>query len=698
MSDMITLTVDGTEVEVEEGSTVLQACEAAGKEVPRFCYHERLSIAGNCRMCLVEMERAPKPVASCAMPAGNGMVIKTDTPLVKKAREGVMEFMLINHPLDCPICDQGGECDLQDQAMGYGVADSRYQEEKRAVENKNMGPLISTIMTRCIHCTRCVRFATEVAGVPELGAIGRGESMEITTYLEKSMASELSGNVVDLCPVGALTSLPYAYKARSWELTHTSSIDVMDALGSHIRVDTRGNEVMRVLPRINDDINEEWISDKTRHHIDGLMRQRIDRPYMRGTNGRLAEASWDDVFAAIAKVVKKTKPQETAALAGDLADAESMFALKILMENLGVPHMDCRQDGAIIGQQGQGGYLFNSTIAGCDDADVIFLIGANPRHEAAVMNARIRQNWLNSNLKVYRLGAAVDLTYPVTELGDDVSVLDELANKGGAVITALKRAKRPMIILGASACNRKDSAGILAAISAIAKTVDLVTPEWNGFNILHTAAARVAGLMMEFLPAKGGKSTADICSGLENGAVKLLFNLGADELDLSQRDSKSTIIYIGSHGDRGASQADIVLPGAAWSEKDGIYVNMEGRVQHGQRASFPPGDAREDWAILRALSAVLGKTLAFDDQASLRDALSAAYPAFAVVDQPQPARPKKLGRKQAISNEPLDVAIGSGAVTADRNFYMTCPISRASVTMAECVKASDQNDEAKAAE
>ena len=695
---MITLTVDGTEVEVEEGSTVLQACEAAGKEVPRFCYHERLSIAGNCRMCLVEMERAPKPVASCAMPAGNGMVIKTDTPLVKKAREGVMEFMLINHPLDCPICDQGGECDLQDQAMGYGVADSRYQEEKRAVENKNMGPLISTIMTRCIHCTRCVRFATEVAGVPELGAIGRGESMEITTYLEKSMASELSGNVVDLCPVGALTSLPYAYKARSWELTHTSSIDVMDAMGSHIRVDTRGNEVMRVLPRINDDINEEWISDKTRHHIDGLMRQRIDRPYMRGTNGRLAEASWDDVFAAIAKVVKKTKPQDTAALAGDLADAESMFALKNLMENLGVLHMDCRQDGAIIGQQGQGGYLFNSTIAGCDDADVIFLIGANPRHEAAVMNARIRQNWLHSNLKVFRLGAAVDLTYPVTELGDDVSVLDELANKGGAVITALKRAKRPMIILGASACNRKDSAGILAAISTIAKTVDLVTPEWNGFNILHTAAARVAGLMMEFLPAKGGKSTADICSGLENDAVKLLFNLGADELDLSQRDSKSTIIYIGSHGDRGASQADIVLPGAAWSEKDGIYVNMEGRVQHGQRASFPPGDAREDWAILRALSAVLGKTLAFDDQASLRDALSAAYPAFSVVDQSQSARPNKLGRKQAISNVPLDVAIGSGAVTADRNFYMTCPISRASVTMAECVKAIDQNDEAKAAE
>ncbi|MGB2166854.1 MAG: NADH-quinone oxidoreductase subunit NuoG [Candidatus Puniceispirillales bacterium] len=697
---MITLTVDGKEVEVEEGSTVLQACEAAGKEVPRFCYHERLSIAGNCRMCLVEMERSPKPVASCAMPAGNGMVIKTDTPLVKKAREGVMEFMLINHPLDCPICDQGGECDLQDQAMGYGHADSRYQEEKRAVENKNMGPLISTIMTRCIHCTRCVRFATEVAGVPELGAIGRGEGMEITTYLEKSLASELSGNVVDLCPVGALTSRPYAYKARSWELTHTSSIDVMDAVGSHIRVDTRGNEVMRILPRINDDINEEWISDKTRHHIDGLMRQRIDRPYMRGANGRLAEASWDDVFTAIHKVVKKTKPQETAALAGDLADAESMFALKSLMEALSSPHMDCRQDGSVIGQQGQGGYLFNSTIAGLDDADVIFLIGANPRHEAAVLNARIRQNWLNSNLKIFRLGAPVDLTYPVTELGDDASILEQLASKGGPVVTALKRAKRPMIILGASACNRKDSAGILAAISDIAKTVGLISPEWNGFNILHHAAARVAGLMMEFLPASGGKSTTEICSALEKGTIKLVFNLGADEVDLSQRDSKSTIIYIGSHGDRGASQADIVLPGAAWSEKDGIYANMEGRVQHAQKAAFPPGDAREDWAILRALSAVLNKTLPFDDLDGLREKLCQAYPVFANVDCPQPARPKKLGRKQMITALPMECAIGSvsGAALSSRNFYMTCPISRASVTMAECVKAFDQNDETKAAE
>ena len=697
---MITLTVDGNEVEVEEGSTVLQACEAAGKEVPRFCYHDRLSIAGNCRMCLVEMERSPKPVASCAMPAGNGMVIKTDTPLVKKAREGVMEFMLINHPLDCPICDQGGECDLQDQAMGYGLADSRYQEEKRAVENKNMGPLISTIMTRCIHCTRCVRFATEVAGVPELGAIGRGEAMEITTYLEKALASELSGNVVDLCPVGALTSLPYAYKARSWELSHTSTIDVMDAVGSHIRVDTRGNEVMRVLPRINDDINEEWISDKTRHHIDGLASQRIDRPYMRGASGRLAEANWDDVFAAIAKAVKKAQPDEIAALAGDLADAEAMFALKTLMDTLGSPHMDCRQDGSVIGKQGQGGYLFNSTIAGLDEADAIFLIGANPRHEAAVMNARIRQNWLNSKLGIFRLGEAVDLTYPVTELGTDASVLENLVSKGGPVISALKRAKRPMIILGAGALNRKDSAGILSSVSMIAKTVNLVTPEWNGFNVLHTAASRVAGLMMAFLPAKGGKATADIMKAMEKGDIKLLFNLGADELDFSKRDSKTTMIYIGSHGDHGAEQADIVLPGAAWSEKDAIYVNMEGRVQHAQKANFPPGDAREDWAILRALSAVLGKTLGFDNLDALRAALISAYPVFGNVDTAQPARPKVLGRKQAISDLPLTTAITSanGGSDNSRNFYMTCSISRASVTMAECVKAFEANNDVKAAE
>jgi NADH-quinone oxidoreductase subunit G len=692
---MITLTIDGIEVEVEEGASVLQACEAAGKEVPRFCYHERLSIAGNCRMCLVEMERSPKPVASCAMPAGNGMVIKTDTPLVKKAREGVMEFMLINHPLDCPICDQGGECDLQDQAMGYGMGESRYQEPKRAVENKEMGPLISTIMTRCIHCTRCVRFATEVAGVPELGAIGRGETMEITTYLEKALASELSGNVVDLCPVGALTSRPYAFQARSWELSHTSSIDVMDALGSHIRVDSRGNQVMRVLPRNNDDINEEWISDKTRHAIDGLRTQRLDRPYLRNAKGRLEEASWDEVFTAIKKAMGKAKPDEIAAMAGDLCDAESMYALSALMDKLGSPHKDCRQDGSVIGQQGAGGYLFNSGIAGIDEADVILLIGANPRHEAAVMNARIRQNYFNRDVKVFRLGTEVDLTYPVTELGDDARVLENLVDKGGPVVTALKRAKRPMVILGQAALRRKDSMGLLDLVGQLAKQVDLITSGWNGFNVLHTAAARVAGLMLDFLPGKGGKSTADIVAGLEKGSIKVLYNLGGDTVDLGQRAAKSFVIYQGSHGDRGASQADVVLPGAAWSEKDGIYVNTEGRVQHASRVTFPPGDAREDWAIIRALSAAIGQTLDFDDMTALRQAMIAAVPALGVTDQPQSAKLNKIGRHQAMTTLPMGHAIGPGSGVS---FYMTCPISRASVTMAECVKAFEQNDTAEAAE
>jgi len=692
---MITLTIDGIEVEVEEGASVLQACEAAGKEVPRFCYHERLSIAGNCRMCLVEMERSPKPVASCAMPAGNGMVIKTDTLMVKKAREGVMEFMLINHPLDCPICDQGGECDLQDQAMGYGMADSRYQEPKRAVENKEMGPLISTIMTRCIHCTRCVRFATEVAGVPELGAIGRGETMEITTYLEKALASELSGNVVDLCPVGALTSRPYAFQARSWELSHTSSIDVMDALGSHIRVDSRGNQVMRVLPRNNDDVNEEWISDKTRHAIDGLRTPRIDRPYLRNAKGRLEEASWDEAFTAIKKAIGKAKPDEIASIAGDLCDAEAMFALSQLMDKIGSPHKDCRQDGSVVGQQGEGSYLFNSSIAGIDDADVIFLIGANPRHEAAVMNARIRQNYFNRDVKIFRLGAEVDLTYPVTELGDDARLLEKLVDKGGPVVTALKRAKRPMIILGQAALRRKDSMGLLDLVGQLAKQVDLVKKDWNGFNVLHTAAARVAGLMLNFLPGKGGKPTMEIIAGLEKGNIKVLYNLGADEVDLSQRADKSFVIYQGSHGDRGASQADVVLPGAAWSEKDGIYVNTEGRVQYASRVTFPPGDAREDWAIIRALSAAIGQTLGYDDLSSLRQTMTAAVPTLAVTDQPQSAKLGKIGRRQAITASPMGHAIGAGSGVS---FYMTCPISRASVTMAECVKAFELNDKAEAAE
>ena len=685
---MITLTVDGVEVEVEDGATVLQACEAAGKEVPRFCYHERLSIAGNCRMCLVEMERAPKPIASCAMPAGNGMVIKTDTPVVKKAREGVMEFMLINHPLDCPICDQGGECDLQDQAMGYGTAESRYLEPKRAVENKNMGPLISTIMTRCIHCTRCVRFSTEVAGVNDMGAIGRGESMEITTYLEKALASELSGNVVDLCPVGALTNRPYAFNARSWELSHTESFDAMDAVGSAIRIDTRGNEVMRVLPRVNDDVNEEWISDKTRHAIDGLKRQRIDRPYLRQRNGRLAEATWEEAFKAIQTKVKKAKPDAIGAIMGDQCDAESMFALKSLMENLGSGNIDCRQDGSVLGGQGRGGYIFNSGFNGLEETDYVLLVGSNPRHEAAVINARLRRRWLNDGLEVARIGAPVDLTYAVKELGEDPSILMAIDGGKSPVLTKLKKAKKPMIIMGQGALNRADSSAILGAVSRIAKDTGVVTASWNGFNILHTAAGRVAGLDMGAIPAKGGKDTSAMLKAAKSGDLDVLYLLAADECDLSGISDKTFVIYQGSHGDAGARIADVVLPGAAWCEKDAIFVNSEGRVQYANRATFPPGDAREDWSIIRALSAVLDVTLGFDDHSQLRAALINAAPVFGLADALTETSFKAVGGKGQIKSSPLQYAMGEGT---DTSFYMTCPISRSSVTMADCIEAFENN-------
>ena len=685
---MITLTVDGVEVEVEDGATVLQACEAAGKEVPRFCYHERLSIAGNCRMCLVEMERAPKPIASCAMPAGNGMVIKTDTPVVKKAREGVMEFMLINHPLDCPICDQGGECDLQDQAMGYGTAESRYLEPKRAVENKNMGPLISTIMTRCIHCTRCVRFSTEVAGVNDMGAIGRGESMEITTYLEKALGSELSGNVVDLCPVGALTNRPYAFNARSWELSHTESFDAMDAVGSAIRIDTRGNEVMRVLPRVNDDVNEEWISDKTRHAIDGLKRQRIDRPYLRQRNGRLAECSWEDAFKAIQTKIKKAKPDAIGAIMGDQCDAESMFALKSLMENLGSANIDCRQDGSVLGGQGRGGYIFNSGFNGLEETDYVLLVGSNPRHEAAVVNARLRRRWLNDGLEVARIGAVVDLTYPVKELGDDSSLLMAMEDGKSPALSKLKKAKKPMIIIGQGALNRADSSAILGALSRIAKDAGVVTATWNGFNVLHTAAGRVAGLDMGAIPARGGKDTAAMLKAAKSGDMDVLYLLAADECDLTGISDKTFVIYQGSHGDAGARIADVVLPGAAWCEKDAIFVNSEGRVQYASRATFPPGDAREDWSIIRALSAVLDVTLGFDDHSQLRSALINAAPVFGIADELTETAFKAVGGKGQIKSTALQYAMGEGTETS---FYMTCPISRSSVTMAECIEAFEQN-------
>ena len=683
------LTVNGIEVEVEDGASVLQACEEAGYEIPRFCYHERLSIAGNCRMCLVDMERAPKPVASCAMPAADGMVIDTQSERVKKAREGVMEFLLVNHPLDCPICDQGGECDLQDQAMGYGEDSSRYVENKRAVDEKHMGPLIKTVMTRCIHCTRCVRFATEVAGVPELGAIGRGENMEITTYLEKTLASELSANVIDLCPVGALTSRPYAFVARPWELTKVESIDVLDAQGANIRVDARAGQVMRVMPRLNEDVNEEWISDKTRYAIDGLKRQRLDRPYIRNADGKLQPATWDEALKAVGTQLKKAKAKGTAAIIGDQVDAEAIFAMKSLMDKIGSPHMDCRQDGAKLNAKVRASYLFNSTIAGVDEADAILIVGSNPRIEAPVMNARIRRNHLLNNVAIAHLGAQADLTYPATHLGDDISVLDEIANGDHPFAKVLSKAKKPMIILGMGALTRADGNAILGRAKAIADATGMVSADWNGFNVLHTAASRVAGLDIGFVPGKDGLDTNAMLKAAQSGDVKLVWLLGADELDTSALE-KTFVVYQGHHGDKGAAVADVILPGAAYTEKDGTYVNFEGRVQRGARATFPPGEAKDDWAIIRAVSAVINKTLPFDTREACRDAMIETVPHLGDVDEIAPAKWVKFGTSGKLA---------SGEITSSlEQFYMTCPISRASETMAECLRASKNDASLMAAE
>jgi NADH-quinone oxidoreductase subunit G len=676
---MTKLIVDGNEIDVPPEYTLLQACEAAGAEIPRFCFHERLSIAGNCRMCLIEVAGIPKPQASCAMGVkdlppnkdGSPKVLNTKTPMVKKAREGVMEFLLINHPLDCPICDQGGECDLQDQAMAYGVDASRYAENKRAVENKYIGALVKTIMTRCIHCTRCIRFVTEVAGVPELGAIGRGEDMEITTYLEQAMTSELQGNVVDLCPVGALTSKPYAFAARPWELNKTQSIDVMDALGSAIRIDTRGREVMRILPRTNDAVNEEWISDKTRHVVDGLRTQRLDQPYLR-VNGRLQPASWRDAFTAIAAKVKATSAARVGAIVGDLAGVEEMYALKDLMGRLGVKNIDARQDGAALDPAwGRASYLFNATIAGIERADALLMIGSNPRREAVVLNARIRKRWRAGNFPIGLIGEKADLTYNYDYLGAGAESLANLGKNKFAEV--LKAAERPLILLGAGALARKDGAAFATLAAKVAIEFGALKEAWNGYSVLHTAASRVGALDLGLVPGAGGQISAQMAGG----GVDVLFLLGADEIDVAPG---VFVVYIGTHGDRGAHRAEVILPGAAYPEKSAIYVNTEGRVQMATRAAFPPGDAREDWAILRALSGVLGQTLPYDSLAQLRQILFAAHPHFMRIDQIEAGvaadieKLAKLGG--AADRAPLQSAISE--------FYLTNPIARASATMAEC--------------
>jgi NADH-quinone oxidoreductase subunit G len=672
------LIIDGAEVEVPDGATVLQACQMAGKEIPHFCYHERLSVAGNCRMCLVEMEKAPKPIASCAMPAGEGMVITTDSETVRHAREGVMEFLLINHPLDCPICDQGGECDLQDQAMAYGGDRTRYEENKRAVVDKNMGPLVKTVMTRCIHCTRCVRFATEIAGVSELGMLGRGEHAEITSYLEESLSSELSANIIDLCPVGALTSKPYAFAARPWELRKTESVDVLDAVGSAIRVDARGASVLRVMPRLNEDVNEEWIADKTRFACDGLRRQRLDQPLIR-RDGKLEPADWTTAFEVIAERLADVPGNRIAAIAGDLCDAESMLALKNLMGNLGSKNIDCRQDGAKLDAGVRGGYVLNSTIAGLETANAILLVGTNPRHEAPLVNMRIRRAWLENGAAIGTIGATPDLTYPVEMLGAGPDSLADLVPGGSGFFQTMKDADRAAIIVGMGALARPDGRAILSATRNIAVQTDMIDEDWNGFNVLHTAAARVGGLDLGFVPGDGGLDVEGILSAAQAGSLDVLYLLAADEIDISKLNvpGKSPfVIYQGHHGDAGAHRADVVLPGAASTEKHGTYVNTEGRVQLGRPATTPPGDAREDWKILRAMSEHMGETLPYDSLGEVRSALVVANPIFDQVDQAPLAAWGEFG-----ADGSMDAAAFKPVIS---DYYLTDPISRASETMAEC--------------
>jgi NADH-quinone oxidoreductase subunit G len=678
---MTKILIDGNEIDVPAEYTLLQACEAAGIEIPRFCYHERLSIAGNCRMCLVEVAGSPKPVASCAWgvrdcrPGPNGELpsVKTKSPMVKKAREGVMEFLLINHPLDCPICDQGGECDLQDQAMGYGVDTGRFAENKRAVEDKYIGVLIKTIMTRCIQCTRCVRFSTEVCGVPEMGLIGRGEDVEITTYLESALTSELQGNLADICPVGALTSKPYAFAARPWELGKTQSVDVMDAVGSAIRVDTRGREVMRILPRINESVNEEWISDKTRHVVDGLRAQRLDRPYVR-ENGRLRAATWPEAFAAIAAKMGPLHGARIGAIAGDLAAVEDMFALKDLLTSFGSASFATQNGASFDPKLGRASYIFNPTIAGIEQADALLIIGSNPRKEAAVLNARIRKRWRTGQLKVGVIGDKAPLTYDYEHLGAGPDTLADVAAGKHSFADVLKNAKNAIVLVGAGVAARHDGAAVLSLAAKLALDAGAVRDDWNGFAVLHTAASEAGALDIGFVPGEGGLTAAQMTTF---GTLDVLFLLGADEV---KAPDGTFVVYVGTHGDRGAHRADVILPGAAYTEKAGLYVNTEGRVQIANRAAFPPGEAREDWAIFRALSETLGRKLPYDSLTQLRQAIFKAVPHLARIDEIAPGEVAGVKALATIGGSPEKAPFRSPV----EDFYLTNPIARASAVMAEC--------------
>jgi len=659
--------INNKEVEFEKGMTVLQACELAGAEIPRFCYHEKLSIAGNCRMCLVELDKSSKPIASCAMPAAEGMKIKTNTPFVDKARKGVMEFLLANHPLDCPVCDQGGECDLQDQSLFYGLDSSRYTENKRQVKEKHMGPLIKTQMTRCIHCTRCIRFATEVAGIPELGAVGRGEDTEITTYLEKSMESELSANVIDLCPVGALTSKPYAFEARPWDLKKTETIDVMDAVGSNIRVDTYGWEVKRVLPKINEDINEEWISDKTRYACDGLLKQRLDTPFIR-ENGKLIKTSWKQALNFLITKIKSFNPSEIAGLVGDLADLEMIYSFKSFLETcVGTTNLECRQDRIYINPQERMNYIFNSTIKGIEDSDFILLVGSNPRLEATILNARIRKTYIKNKLKVYSIGDAGDLTYPYQNIGSNTSIIKEIASGSHEISNKIKKAKKPIIIIGDSALQGKSGQYIFETLKNFLFENNFITQEWNALNILTQQAARVGAIDLGAYMINE-KENFLFFDKLDKDDFKFLYLLGADNFNFDKKNK--FVVYQGSHGDKGAEIADIILPGGAYTEKNGLFVNLEGKLQTAYKASYPPGDAHEDWIIFKDLANLMKKPLKYSNVKHLRESINKNIQT-------------KINNKIKINSKKVNF-IEETILINPIDYYYTNSIARSSKVMNEC--------------
>ena len=665
---MLKLKVNDIDIEVEEGLTVLQACEKAGVEIPRFCYHEKLSIAGNCRMCLVEMEKSPKPIASCAMPAAEGMNIKTNTSKVEKARKGVMEFLLANHPLDCPVCDQGGECDLQDQSMFYGVDKSRYKENKRSVSDKNMGPLIKTQMTRCIHCTRCIRFATEIAGVPEIGAIGRGEDMQITTYLEQSMQSELSANVIDLCPVGALTSKPYVFEARPWELKKTESIDVMDAVGSNIRIDTYGWEVKRVLPLINEDINEEWISDKTRYACDGLLNQRLDTPYIK-YNGKFEKASWSEVFKIIKSRIENTLKNKIGGFIGDLTNMETSFIFKEFFDRtIESDYYDFRTSNRFIDDDERENYIFNSSINGIEQSDLIFLIGTNPRYEATILNARIRKSFVNNNTKVISLNDIGNLTYPYESLDGHTKTLKDILENKHELSNILISSKKPMIIIGESFFNLKSSKNIFYLIKDYLKSNFKFDNEWNPLNILSTDASTVGNIDLGVFNNKLGNNIT--LEKLQNNELELLFLIGQDNLDINKKNE--FIIYIGSHGDRGAEVADIILPGAAYTEQTAHYTNLEGKIQKAYKASYPPGEAKEDWQIINELAEYMNNRKLFND----KDELISSMINFVNLKNNNSVSETKNLDKDNFEDEILKIEI--------KDYYFSNVVARSSKTMIDC--------------